>query len=208
MFREHIGYGALVAVCVVVGVYSYALLTDWVFLSLLFGVTIVGSFLPDVDSDSGMPFFLIFGTIAACATGVVLFYTLQETSDWRYIVSISTAALFFFWFVVGGIIKKMTHHRGIYHSIPAALIASLGIYLIAERFNFPHETPLILGAGMLVGYLTHLVLDELHAGITLDGIPFNPKSSLGGALKMFSDENWVNIATYTLLTVLFYAAFF
>lgn len=205
MFREHIAYGAVVSMVVVVGTYFYAWMTDPLLLAILFTLTVVGSFLPDVDSDSGMPFYLVFGTMSLIATGFVLLYMLNRpTEDLKLLVGIPLGALFFTWVVVGGIVKKFTCHRGIFHSIPATLIAGLGTILIAQRYGVGAAHSLIYGVGMAVGYLTHLVLDELHSGINLDGIPFIPKKSLGTALKFFSDSKGVNMATYALLATLMY----
>lgn len=208
MFREHVAVGAILSMVVVVAVYFYALVTDPLLLLFLFGVTVVGSFLPDVDSDSGMPFYLVFGTMTLAATGVVLLYTLDSVyaGDWRYLTGIPAAALLFLWFIVGGIVKRCTHHRGIFHSIPALVISGLGSFLIARHYGLTEETAWIFGGAMAVGYLCHLVLDEIHAGITLDGIPFNPKSSFGSALKLFSDSGRVNTATYVLLAALMYVS--
>jgi len=208
MFREHIAWGAIVALIVVVALYSYALVTDIRLLLLLFGVTVTGSFLPDTDSDSSMPFYLVFGGMTLVATGVVLLYTLASTyaGDWRYLVGIPATAFVLFWVVVGGIVKRLTHHRGIFHSLPALAISATGAFLVAHYYGFSDEQALIFGGAMAAGFFTHLVLDEVYAGITLDGIPFNPKSSFGGALKMFTRSNTVNTATYALLTVLLFLA--
>ncbi|OGG73108.1 hypothetical protein A3A38_04835 [Candidatus Kaiserbacteria bacterium RIFCSPLOWO2_01_FULL_53_17] len=207
MFREHIAIGAIISMVVVVVVYFYALVTDPLLLLFLFGVTIIGSFLPDVDSDSGIPFYLVFGMATLAATGVVLLYTLaQKPDDWRYLVGIPFAALLGFWFIVGGIVKRWTHHRGIYHSLPALAIAASGTFLIARYYGLDQGVSLVFGAAMAAGFASHLVLDELHAGITLDGIPFNPNKAFGSAIKMFSNSNNVNMATYVLLGALVYVA--
>lgn len=194
MFREHIAFGAIVSMVVVVGVYFYAWMTDPLLLAILFVVTTVGSFLPDVDSDSGMPFYLVFGTMTLAATGVVLLYMLNRpTEELKLLLGVPLGALFFTWFVVGGILKRFTHHRGIFHSIPATFIAGLGTILVSQRFGFEPLVSLLFGTAMAIGYLTHLVLDELHSGVNLNGIPFIPKKSLGTALKFFSDSRRVNI---------------
>ena len=208
MFREHVAFGAIISMLVVVAVYFYALVTDPLLLMFLFGVTIIGSFLPDVDSDSGMPFYLIFGTATLAATGVVLLYTLNSeyASDWRYLTGIPAMALIIFWFIVGGIVKRCTHHRGIFHSVPALAISGVGSFLIARHYGLDETSAWIFGGAMAAGYLCHLVLDELHAGVTLDGVLFNPKSSFGSALKLFSDSSKVNLATYLLLAALLYTA--
>lgn len=207
MFREHVTAGAALSMLVVVAVYFYALVTDPILLLFLFVITTLGSFLPDVDSDSGIPFYLVYGTMTLAATGVVILYTLQisSTHDWRYMVGIPAIAFVFFWFILGGVLKRWTKHRGIFHSLPALLIASCGTFLLARYLGIAEITSAIFAMGMAVGFGSHLVLDELHAGITLDGIPFNPKQSLGTALKFFSNSGMVNLATYTILAVLLYS---
>ncbi len=207
MFREHIAIGAIISMIVVVVVYFYALITSPLLLLFLFGVTIIGSFLPDVDSDSGMPFYLVFGGATLAATGVVLLYTLAHgPQDWRYFVGVPFAALLAFWFVVGGIVKRWTHPRGIYHSLPMLVISSVATVLLARHYGLNDSTALVFGVAMAAGFASHHVLDELHAGITLDGIPFNPNKAFGSAIKMFADSNRVNIATYVLLAALVYTA--
>ncbi len=207
MFREHIAIGAILSMIVVVGVYFYALVTDPWLLLLLFAVTTIGSFLPDVDSDSGMPFYLVFGSATVAATGVVLLYVLAHNSgDWRYIVGVPFVALIGFWFVVGGLIKRCTHHRGIYHSIPALAIAATATFLVARHFELPQNIAFVFAGAMAVGFASHLILDEMHSEVSSDGIPFIPKKSLGTALKLFSESRTVNTATYVLLAFLVYLA--
>ncbi|MBL8158081.1 metal-dependent hydrolase [bacterium] len=208
MFREHIAWGAIVAMVVVVALYSYALVTDIALLVFLFGVTVIGSFLPDTDSDSSMPFYLVFGAMTLAVTTVVTFYTLASAyaTDWRYLVGIPGASLVFFWVVVGGIIKRLTHHRGMFHSLPALGIAAVGTFLLAKHYGFSQEVALYFGGAMAAGFFTHLILDEIYAGITLDGVLFNPKSTFGGATKLFGTSAPVNTATYTLLATLIYVA--
>ena len=207
MFREHIAIGAIISMVVVVAAFFYALVTDPWLLLILFVVTVIGSFLPDVDSDSGMPFYLVFGSTTIAATGVVLLYVLaHKPDDWRYIVGVPFAALIGFWFIVGGIIKRCTHHRGIYHSIPALLIAATATFLVARYFDLSQTLALVFAGAMAVGFASHLVLDEMHSEVSSNGIPFIPKKSLGTALKLFSDSNRVNTATYILLALLLYVA--
>lgn len=207
LFKEHVTVGAIVSMIMVVATYFYALITDPFLLALLFAVTIIGSFLPDVDSDSGIPFQFIFGLTTLAATGVVLLYALEMWSDdWRYLVGVPLVFMLAFWFIVGGVVKKTTRHRGIYHSLPALLIAGVATYLIARRYGLDDTTALVFGSAMAAGFACHLFLDELHAGITLDGIPFNPNKAFGSALKLFSNSSAVNLATYLILVALVYTA--
>lgn len=206
MFREHVAAGAVVSVAAVTGVFFYSILIDPLLLAILFGVIIVGSFLPDVDSDSGLPFYLVYGTASIIATGYVALYVLAYPpgEEWYWFVGVPAGALFFFWFILGGIIKNFTVHRGIFHSIPATIISGLGTLLAARYFGLDEDVCLLMGAGMALGYLTHLVLDELHSAVDFEGIPFIPKQSLGTALKVFSNSSYVNMTTYVVLTSFLY----
>lgn len=209
MFREHVATGAVISTAVCVAVYSYALVTDPILLLFLFGVTVIGSFLPDVDSDSGIPFYLVFGTASLAATGIVALYTIGSSyaSDWRYLIGIPAGALFFFWFVVGAIIKKCTKHRGMFHSLPALLIASTATFLVAREYGLTEMIALVFAGAMGFGFLSHLVLDELYSEITLDGIPFNTKESAGTAMKWYSKRRSANIAAYLILAALLFTVF-
>ncbi len=208
LFREHISVGALAGAIGVVLLYFYAIVTDPVLLGLLFVVTAIGSFLPDLDSDSGIPFYTVFGLFTLACTGAALYYALSHyPSLWYALVGIPAAALVLTWFVLGGIFKRFTHHRGIMHSVPAMVIAGL-LTLLAARHLFLGETVSLWFAVFAgVGFLTHLILDEVHSEVNFDGIPFVPKKSLGTALKFFSDSHLVNIFTYVLLVLLAYIAF-
>lgn len=207
MFKEHITAGAILSMAVVVAVYFYALITDPLLLAVLFLVTIIGSFLPDVDSDSGVPFFLVFGFAVLCVAGAVLYYVLQRQPDEIYIlVGAPIAAIFFMWFVIGTIIKRFTRHRGIFHSIPAMLVAGLLTYLLARHLGADILVSKLLGAGMIIGFASHLILDEVHSEVNMDGNPFVHKRSLGTAMKLFSGSRGVNLAAYTILAALVYTA--
>lgn len=205
MFREHIGWGAAVAVVFVVATYSYALATG-ALLVALFLTVVTGSFLPDVDSDSSMPFYLVYGAMSLGTGGLALLYALPLSSDWRVLAGAAAGAVFFMWFIVGTVVKKLTSHRGIFHSLPALAIASLGALLLARGYVFSETEAFLFGGAMALGYLTHLALDELHDGVTLDGLPFVRSEVLGGSFKMFARSNTVNIITYTLLAILIYYA--
>jgi hypothetical protein len=206
-FRAHVTVGAIISMAVVVAVFFYALVTDPVLLAVLFGVTVVGSFLPDVDSDSGIPFYMVFGAATLAVTGAALFYALTRwPSQYEYIAGVPLAVMILVWFVVGGIIKKFTKHRGIFHSVPAMAIAGLGVFLAAKHFGVEGDVALLWGAGTAVGYASHLALDEVHSDVNMDGNPFTNKKSLGTAMKLFSNSHGVTLATYLILAALLYTA--
>lgn len=205
MFREHISVGAIVAGAVVAVVYFYAFITDPLMLAILFSVTTIASFSPDLDSDSGLPFHLIFGTFTVFCAGVALYLVLLKGGQPWYIVGgVPAATLLFVWFVIGGLFKRFTVHRGIMHSLPVAGIVGLSALLVVRHMGHSELQALVFAAGAFLGFLSHLVLDEMHSLVDLEGIPFIPKRSLGTALKFVSESMPVTVSTYTILAGLLY----
>ena len=205
MFREHLAVGALVALAGTGAVFFYALVTDPLLLGLLFVVIVVASFTPDVDSDNSTPFHLIYGGFTIVCTAIALSYALKHyADDLPLLIGIPSAIFLFVWFVVGGVFQAWTRHRGMFHSIPAMIIAALATYLVARSLQNNDMVSLVFAAGAGLGYLAHLVLDEIYAGITLDGTFFTPKRSLGTALKFASSSTLRTLFTYSVLALLVY----
>lgn len=208
MFREHVAVGATVSVAIVTCAYTYALMTDPLMLTVLFVSTTVASFLPDLDSDTGTPFYLLFGAFTLLCTGGALYVALQVAPhDWRMLVGVPAVTMLGVWVIVGTIFKHLTEHRGMMHSLPSAAIAGIATFLVARYWDAPVISALIFGGSVAIGYVSHLILDEIWAGVNLSGIPFIPKRSLGTATKLFSDSAFMNVATYGVLAGLVYLAY-
>ena len=208
LFREHITVGALTGAVGVVLLYFYALVTDPILLALLFVVTATASFLPDVDSDSGVPYHAVFGLFSIGCGAMALYWTLNHYPDvWYALVGIPAAVLLFVWFIVGDIFKHFTHHRGIMHSLPAMGVVGLLAFLAAYHLEQGKTLSWWFAAAAAIGFATHLILDEVHSEVNFEGVPFAAKKSLGTALKLFSESRMVNISTYVLLALLGYFVF-
>ena len=203
LFRTHVTVGAVATSGFIAWAYSQELLTDVGLLALALMVGIVGSFLPDVDSDSGLSFQIVFGTVTAACGGAVLAFLLTslEPYSWKALIGIPLGVLVFVWFVIGGIVKKLTHHRGMWHSLPTALLATLVTYIMASA-RLDTTTSTVLAGAMLAGFLSHLFADEWCSVVNLDGTPFTPKHSLGTAVKLFGDSLTVNVLLYALLAAI------
>ncbi len=207
IFRDHVSVGALVAAVGVVVLYFYAIVTDPLLLIILFAVSIIGSFLPDLDLDTGIPFYILFGIFTLACGGVVLYYVLSHPPESVYVlVGAPIAALFGVWFIAGAIFKHFTRHRGMMHSIPTMIITSLLVFLVAKYLEQGETLSLVFALAAGVGFFSHLVLDEIHAENTLSGNPFIPRRSLGTAFKLFSNSKVTTLFTYLLLAVLAYSA--
>ncbi len=200
-FQTHLSFGIALGVASVgLTIFFNLVPADLSFLALLALLAVVGAILPDMDSDSGVPFHVTFGSLAITAGGLGLWYALRHfPGDYRWIASLPIGAMFFVWVVLGTIFKKLTHHRGIVHSIPAMLLAGLATFSAASLFNYAEWNSFLLGLAIASGYLLHLALDETYAAVNFHGVPFIPNKELGSALKFKSNSMGANAAVYIVL---------
>lgn len=164
------------------------------------GCCSVAGMLPDLDSDSGIPVreTLCFLSAVIPALMIPRFEALHMAPE--HIVFTSIVIYITFRFGVGRLFKRYTVHRGMWHSIPAAAIAGLATYLIS--FSPEFGIRIFKAWGVVMGFLTHLLLDEMYS-VDLKGrkLP-RLKKSFGTALKFFSKSAWGNISTYGKLAIL------
>ena len=86
-----------------------------------------------------------------------------------------------------------------FHSLPAMLIAGLLVY--TEYGSPNHGLRLLLAVGVMVGFLSHLVLDEIYS-VDLSGLVPRLNQFAGSAVKLFSDSVVANVVCYGLLAAL------
>lgn len=168
------------------------------------GLTAVGGMLPDLDSDSGVPIREMFGLAA-----VVLPLTLiPRFAEWHLSQEGILAMLLFGYLIIrypaAHLFKHFTVHRGMFHSIPAMLIAGLVVYL---GYHSPDQRlRLLFGCGVMLGFLSHLVLDEIYS-VDLRGVKIKLKSSAGTAVKFVSPSMVATVVCYLLLGGMGYLAY-
>ena len=203
-FRTHMSFGFILAVAGSIFLILSSLISNN-FLLLPFSLAVLlGSMMPDLDSDEGFPFKITFWTFAVAISGIVFYRIfLSQQNNYVLLAGIPVATFFFIRFALGTIFKKITSHRGMFHSLPAAAIAGISVYLAGDHFPIDELTKQILALGVGVGYLGHLVLDEIYATINFNGKKFRPSKFLGSALKLYSKSKIASFASYALLAILF-----
>lgn len=202
-FRAHFSFGILLGIAAIAGVVSFALSDNSSFFLAVFVAAVIGGLMPDMDSDSGIPFHVTFGTLSCIAGSLVLLQTFQSLPhDYQAIIIRPLVAVVLVWVVAGAIFKRFTHHRGMAHSIPAAAVAGLAGFLIAKRYGFEEYEAFLLALSLMVGYIGHLLLDEIWAAVNFHGLPFVPNKAFGSALKLFSKDHGANALVYGLLAFL------
>lgn len=200
-YREHITVsGTLGAAYAFGGVFMFGFsITQAAIAAIL---SWIAGMLPDLDSQSGKPVRELFGLTAALAPLMLL----QHTS--RLGISGDRAMLFAL-LLYGGVryggamlLGHVTVHRGMFHSIPALIIAAEVTFL---TYHSPEvRVRLFMAGGVAVGFLSHLILDEMYS-VQWDGVRIKLKSSAGSALKFFGKESLPNGIATGLLMYLTYA---
>ena len=166
------------------------------------GLCSLAGMLPDLDSDSGKPIREIFSLLATVCS-LFVFHRLQQV-DLQPAERILAAACSYLFvrFVVSWLFARLTIHRGMWHSLPAAcLVAELTFLGSVDVVG--HRGSLVLGGGAFLGFLSHLVLDEISS-VNFKGVLPGLKHSSGTALKLISDSKMATLGAWLLLVVCSY----
>ncbi len=170
----------------------------WPTCALAGGLCSVSGMLPDIDSPSSTP----KRESMAFAAAVVPMLMLHRFQHWgmshELIVLAGAAVYLLVRFGLSAFLKRYTIHRGMFHSLPAAVVFGELAYLLASGDD--EKLRIYKAAAVSIGYLSHLVLDEIYSVEWSHGLRL--KSSFGTALKLFG-EGWVsNISAYAKMTLL------
>ena len=200
-YREHITVSGILGV-------AYATAAVFLFGFSLVQATIVAvltwvaGMLPDLDSESGRPVKELSGIVAALALLMMLQHA--EAAGVHRDRAMLFAIVAYSVVKYGGafLLGKLTVHRGMFHSIPALLIASEITFLGYHSEDLRVRVLMAVGVG--IGFLSHLVLDEMYS-VQWDGMKVRLAKSAGTALKFFGPEALPNGVTMGLLLCLSYA---
>ncbi len=159
----------------------------------------VAGMLPDLDSDSGIPQreMLCFVSVMVPMLMLQRFVQVGMTPELMVFAAGLMYALIRFGF--GSIFRRFTKHRGMWHSIPAAMIAGLLTYLVGLCPEMGIR--MLKSWAVVLGFLSHLLLDEIYS-VDLNGVRVRVKRSFGTALKWFGDNRLANVFTYGCLLFL------
>ena len=199
-FATHIGVGTIVSGALA----TVTLAANVIAPENLVAVTlagVLGSILPDIDLKDSRASRALFSGLAVFFSFCVLFLNATYYS---------IAELWLLWlgsfllvrYGAEAAFHRFSYHRGIWHSIAAGLFfwfltASVFYYLLAR-----HEGVAWLAGGFLfIGYLTHLLLDEIFS-VNLLGQ--RVKRSFGSAFKLVDFKHAGDSATIVALTLILF----
>jgi membrane-bound metal-dependent hydrolase YbcI (DUF457 family) len=154
--------------------------------------------LPDLDSDYGVPLRETMAFTAATVPMLLVgrFQSLALSYDGMVLSAV--AMYLFIRFGLTKLIRKYTVHRGMWHSIPTCLIFAGLAFLICGANDF--YVRCFKSGGVVLGFMSHLLLDEIYA-VEWKGGRWRFKKSFGTALKLWGDDPWANFSTYAKLIV-------
>lgn len=168
------------------------------------GLTSVGGLLPDLDSDAGIAVRELFGAAAAIVPLMLLPRLMGGSLSHEEVICTTVALYLFIRYVAGSLFRRFTVHRGMFHSIPALLIAGLCVYL---GYKAPEwQTRAYLAGAVMLGFFSHLLLDEIYS-VDLRGVTVRLSKSAGSALKFISPSPVATATTYLLLLILLYLTY-
>lgn len=152
---------------------------------------VLGSVLPDIDLKDSRPSRAMFAGLGIFFSFAVLFACAGK---------FSIIELWILWLgtLVGvryglhAVFHRIATHRGIWHSLLATVFCGLITAVVFKYILAEADGICWLAAGFLaIGYLTHLVLDELYS---VDVMDTRLKASFGTALKLLDIHHWEHSA--------------
>ncbi len=157
------------------------------------GLCSVSGMLPDLDSQSGTP--VREGSALAAAVVPMLMIDRFHHMGWtnEMIAVVGGIIYLAIRWTLPYLLGKFSKHRGMWHSFPACAIAGTLAFILCSGATV--DIRLFKAGGVVLGFMSHLVLDEIWAmDFSKGGIKF--KSSFGTAMKFYSKSTWANISTY------------
>ena len=147
---------------------------------MLMMVGMVGGVLPDIDLRSSQPSKALFSVLGVFAGLAWLFANMAVFTGLE--LWLGTIAVYLLVrFPMAYLFHRTTVHRGVLHSLIAAVMA--GVMTCAVAYQQMHTSELqswLLGVSMTLGYLVHLLLDEIYS-VDFTGVRI--KRSFGSAVK-------------------------
>lgn len=189
-FRTHMAVGAIASsglAAVVVGFNGIELQH-----AVGFGLAgVLGGILPDIDSDNSFAIDLVFNLLAVFLAVLFVYWYFDALSIWK-LFGIGAGAFIFVRYGIRYLFEKLTVHRGIFHSVLAAIMMGLATTSISHYLLSLNElNAWLTGLFVSFGYIVHLILDEIYS---VDFSNQRIKRSFGSAIKLISTDNPVSSA--------------
>lgn len=180
-YRQHIGFSGVLGLI-------WGTSATWLFGfspvqgTLAFLLTWFSGMLPDIDSQTGRPVQEIFGVVSVVAPLILMQHLMSWGGDYERVLLLSILFYMMLRNFGAPLLGKLSVHRGMFHSVPALLIATLLTFLFYK--NHDVHVRMLMAGGVAIGFLSHLVLDEIYS-VQWTGARIKLAKSSGSALKWF-----------------------
>ncbi|MFA5901929.1 MAG: metal-dependent hydrolase, partial [Hyphomicrobium sp.] len=151
----------------------------------------LGSVLPDIDLKDSRPSRALFAGLAVFFSFALLFHFAPHLSI-AEMWALWLGTLLFVRYGLHTAFHRLANHRGVWHSWIAGLASAFATVIIFYYvFDRPDGVAWLAGGFLLIGFLTHLILDEIYS---VDVLGNYIKRSFGTAFKPFDKRNPVGSA--------------
>jgi len=201
-FKTHFKYGLITSSISTVLLSANGFFTNPFVASSAFILGTIASISPDFDSATSTPGDFLFNCLGILLPlGIVMYFVDPVQLKPEHWITYMVVGYFIVRYPIRRIFNKLTVHRGLFHSTPAiVLCGQIAFFIFA---HLPMSERVCMGIMAMIGYATHLILDECYSVDWQDNqITF--KRSLGTALDMGK----LNLSTFFLYTVIITLAYF
>ena len=180
------------------GVIFLAIKPEIVFLAAV--LVVITGILPNID-EGGETASNFSGLIAAAAPLLLMqLYPNMQTAGVSRMALTVIGSYFISKYIFDNVILNMTSHRGVMHSIPAAIITFEVIFLLFHDLSM--QPRLYLACGGFTGFFSHLMIDgytnlDLMNRALGKGVTKKPS-----ALKLTAETSTTTLVTYSTLVIL------
>lgn len=178
---------------------SYALGFEWPIAAMAGLLCGIGGLLPDLDGGSDVLVRELFGLLGFAVPILLLRRIVLEDITPEQVLLVCGGIYLAIRYGLYWLFSRFAVHRGMFHSIPAMLIVGLVVYI---GYKHPsEEVRFVLAAGVMLGFLSHLILDELYEA-RLSSLAPKLNKFAGSAIKLKSKSIFSNVTCYSLLSAL------
>ncbi|ADU65583.1 metal-dependent hydrolase [Desulfurispirillum indicum] len=183
MFDTHLAAGTVMSGALA----TLAVTHENVPLSLALGLVLagtLGSVLPDIDAPQSRPTRVMLSIFAMALSLLICIRLVSSIPFWALPLLYGICFLGLR-VVLESVLQRFAVHRGIIHSIPAALVATTATAVASHTLlGSSALQSWWLALFVLAGFLIHLVMDEVYA-VNISGAKL--KRSFGSALKLYGE---------------------
>ncbi|MBF0108120.1 MAG: metal-dependent hydrolase [Magnetococcales bacterium] len=193
-FKVHFLAAAITGGCLGTAMLQSGMLEPHGVLAAFF-LTSFGGVVPDLDADHSIVLATATTVMAVVVSFLAMFHWRQGQGVVELIALWFGCYLFFKW-VVLGFVTRLTVHRGIVHSIPAAILGGImTVLFLHDLLGWPDHLSWLGGGFFWTGYMVHLTVDEL-TGLKVFRLGGFGPSLLGRALKFRGPGILSTVAVY------------